>query len=140
MKPGEISVSSFPMEECPGKSIQLRAQLVNPRNEERDAEWPTHHRILVVHTLSEPQGKVTNGLSDTFHLDLLVVGEGMVLGRDSRVVNHGTGIGGEAGHGAAEVAVYLHDFLDGGRLEERGLDALLDAEDDAFGCTDADGC
>jgi hypothetical protein len=48
-------------------------------------------------------------------------------------------VGGEAGHGAAEVAVDLHDLLDGGVDEEGRLDALLDAEDDALGGLHADG-
>jgi hypothetical protein len=37
------------------------------------------------------------------------------------------------------VAVDLDDLLDGGGLEEGGGDALLDAEDDAFGGGDSDG-
>ena len=37
-----------------------------------------------------------------------------------------SGLGGEARHSAAEVAVDLHDVLDGGGPKERGLDMLLD--------------
>ena len=93
-----------------------------------------------MHALPKTQREVAHRLRDALDLDALVVGEGVVLGRDAGVVDHGAGVGGEAGHGAAEVAVDLHDLLDGGGLEEGGLDALLDAEDDAFGRADADGC
>jgi hypothetical protein len=64
----------------------------------------------------------------------------MVLGGDSGVVDHGSGVGGKARHGAADVGVDLHDLFDGGGLEELGGHTLLDAEDDAMGGSDADGC
>ena len=53
-----------------------------------------------------------------------------VLGRYPGVVDHGAGVGGEARH-PGEVAIELHDLLDGGGLEKKGLNALLDAEDDS---------
>ena len=118
---------------------QLWPLLVNPRNQKRDPKRPTHHRVLVMHTLPKPQREVAHRLRDALDLDALVVGERVVLGRHPGVVDHGAGVGGEAGHGAAEVAVDLHDLLDGGGLEEGGLDALVYDEDDAFGCADADG-
>lgn len=48
------------------------------------------------------------------------------------MVDHGTRVGGEAGHGASEVPVYLHNLLDGRRLEQGRLHPLLDAQDDAL--------
>ena len=62
----------------------------------------------------------------------------MGLALDAGVLDHGAGVGLEAGHGTANVAVDLYNLLDGGGLEEGGGDALLDAEDDAFGGGDAD--
>lgn len=122
-----------------GHYSQLGPLLVDTRDEERDAERPTHHRIFIVHTLSEAQREITDCLGRALYTDGLVIGECVVLRGDARVVDHGARVGGEAGHGAPEVAVDLHDLLDGGRLEERRLYALLDAEDDAFWCADADG-
>lgn len=90
---------------------QLWSKLINSRNEECHTERPTHHRLLVVHTLSEPQRKIAHGLRHALHLDPLVVCEGVVLGRNARVVDHRTGVGGEAGHGAAEMGVDFHDLF-----------------------------
>lgn len=119
---------------------QLWPQLVDPRNQQRDTKRPTHHRILVVHTLSEAQCKIANGLRGTLDLDALVVRECVVLGRHPGVVDHRAGVGGEPGHRAAQMAVYFHDLLYGGGLEQGRLDTLLDSKDDAFGCAHADGC
>ena len=55
------------------------------------------------------------------------------------MVDHRPRVRDETGHGAAEVAVNLHNLLDGGGYKERGLDALLDAEDDALLRTYSDG-
>ena len=56
----------------------------------------------------------------------------MYLGFDARVLNHGPGVGLEAGHGAADVGVDFDDFFDGGGFEEGGGDALFDADYDAL--------
>lgn len=45
----------------------------------------------------------------------------------------------QTGHGAADVAVDFDNLFDGGGFEESGGYALLDAEDDALGSSDADG-
>ena len=118
---------------------QLRPELVDARNQQRDAERATHHGVLVVHALAEAQREVAHRLRGALDLDALVVREGVVLRGDARVVDHRARVRGEAGHRAAEVGVDLHDLLDRGGLEERRLHALLDAEDDAEGRADADG-
>ena len=118
---------------------QLRSHLVNTRNQQRHAKRPTHHGLLVMHALPEPERKITHGLRDALDLDPFVVREGVVLSGDARVVDHGACVGGEAGHGASEVTVDFHDFFDGTGFEEGRLDAFLDGEDDAFGGADADG-
>jgi hypothetical protein len=92
-----------------------------------------------MHALSEPERKITHGLGDALDLDLFVIREGVVLCGDACVVDHGACVGGEAGHGASEVTVDFHYFLDGAGFEEGRLDAFLDGEDDAFGGADADG-
>ena len=91
-----------------------------------------------MHALAKPESEITHGLRDTLDLDPLVVRERVVLCGDTGVVDHGTGVGCEAGHGASEVTVDFHDFFDGAGFEEWGLDAFLDGEDDAFGGADAD--
>ena len=78
-----------------GDDIQLRTLLINTGDQQRNTKRPTHHRILVMYTLSEPQGKITNGLSDALNLDLLVVGEGVILRGNSSVIYHGASVGGE---------------------------------------------
>ena len=118
---------------------QLRSRLVNTRNQQRHAKRPTHHRLLVMHALPEPERQITHGLCDALDLDLFVVREGVVLCGDACVVDHGACVGGEAGHGTSEVTVDFHDFFDGAGFEEGGLDAFLDGEDDALGGADADG-
>ena len=140
MEPSTHWLAPSPYAKTGTKHSQLRPKLVNTRNEERDTERSTHHRILVVHTLSKAKRKVAHGLRRALDLDALVVGERVVLRRHARVVDHRARVRGEPGHGAAEVAVDLHDLLDRGRLEEGRLYALLDAEDDAFGRAHADGC
>lgn len=59
--------------------------------------------------------------------------EAVVLALDAGVFDHGAGVGLQAGHGAADVRVYLYDLFDGGGLEEGGSHALFDAEEDAVG-------
>lgn len=119
---------------------QLRAQLVNTRDQQRNTKRPTHHRLLIVYTLSEAQCEIAHSLCNTLNLDRLVVGEGMVLGSHSGVVDHGAGICSETRHGAAKMSVYFHDLFDGGGLEEWRLDSLLDPKHDAFGGLDSDCC
>lgn len=118
---------------------QLWSQFIYTCDQQCDAKRPTHHRLFVMHTLPEPERKITHRLRDALNLDPLVVREIVVLGGDARVVDHGACVGGEAGHGASEVAVDFHDFFDGAGFKEGGLDAFLDCEDDAFGGADTDG-
>jgi len=54
--------------------------------------------------------------------------------------DHGTGIGLQAGHGAADVLVDFDYLFDGGGFEEGGGYTLFDAEEDAMGCCYAYGC
>lgn len=52
----------------------------------------------------------------------------MVLRLDARMLDHGPGVGLQAGHGAANVAVDFDDFLDRGGFEERTGYALFYAD------------
>lgn len=54
------------------------------------------------------------------------------------MVDHGPRVGSESTHGAPDVPINLHDLLDGIRLEQGRLGALLDGEDDALGSLDPD--
>ena len=92
-----------------------------------------------MHALSKPKCEITHRLCDAVNPDPFVVREGVVLGGDAGVVDHGACVGSEAGHGAPKVVVDFHDLLDGAGFEEGRLDAFLDGEDDAFGGADADG-
>lgn len=65
--------------------------------------------------------------------------EGVVLRLYAGVLDHRAGVGLQAGHGTAYVAVDLDDLFDGGGLEESGGDALFDAQDDATASGYADG-
>ena len=58
--------------------------------------------------------------------------EAVVLALDAGVFDHGTGVGLQAGHGAADMGIYLDYLFDGGSLEEGGGYALFDAEEDAM--------
>jgi len=89
----------------------LWADFVDASDEEGDAEWATHHRILIVYTLAKTECEVADGLRDALHLDPLVVGECMVLGGYAGVVDYGARVGSEARHGAPEMRVDLHDFF-----------------------------
>lgn len=64
--------------------------------------------------------------------------EGVVLALDAGVLDHGTGVGLQARHGAADVAVDFDNLFDGRGLEEGGGYTFLDAEDDAAAGCDAD--
>jgi hypothetical protein len=59
---------------------------------------------------------------------------GAYLRRGPGMIDHRSGIGCEATHGAAEMGIDFHDLLDTGGFEEGRLDTLFYAEDDAFGC------
>lgn len=52
----------------------------------------------------------------------------MVLRLDARMLDHGPGVGLQAGHGAANVAVDFDDFLDRGGFEERTCYTLFYAD------------
>lgn len=118
---------------------QLGAVLVEAGDQERDAKGPAHDGLLAVGALAEAQGEVTDGLGGALHAEGLVVVEGVALALDAGVLDHGAGVGLQARHGAADVAVDLDNLLDRGGLEEGGRDSLLDAEDDALRGGHADG-
>ena len=68
---------------------QLRTQFIDSCNQQSDTKWPAHHSLLVMYTLTEPEGKITDGLGDALHFDLFVVSEIVVLSSDAGVVDHG---------------------------------------------------
>ena len=84
-------------------------QSTTPR-QTADSSWPP---LTGMHTLPEPEGQIAHSLGSALDLDLFVVGERVVLCGDACVVDHGTCVGGEAGHGASEVTVNFHDLFDG---------------------------
>ena len=133
------AIHSKPLSRTDRNHSQLRPQLVDPRNQQRHAKRPTHQRLLVMHALAKAQREIAHRLRGALDLDALVVRERVVLRRDARVVDHRACVRGEPGHGAPEVRVDFHDLFDGAGFEERGLDAFLDGEDDAFVGADADG-
>ena len=92
-------------------NAQLWAEFVDAGDEKCDAKRATHHRVLIVHTLSETERKVADCLRDALYLDMLVVCEGVVLCCDAGVVDDGARVGGETRHRTAEMRVDLHDFL-----------------------------
>lgn len=98
---------------------QLWPKLINPRNEQGDTKWSTHHGVLVMHGLSEPQGKITNSLCYTLHLDALVERECMVLGGYACVVDHSARVRSETRHCTPEMRINFHDLFNGGRFKER---------------------
>lgn len=55
------------------------------------------------------------------------------------MLDHCPRVGSQAAHGATDVAINLHDLFDRVGLEQGGLGALLDGEDDALRGLDADG-
>ena len=135
------SFGIIPVESPTGLRVkQLRPVLIMPGNQQRHTKWPTHDSLLAICALAESQRQITDRLRCALHAQRLVVVEGVALALNTGVLNHRSGIGLETGHGAADVAVDLDDFLDRGGLKEGGRHALLDAEDDAFGGCDADSC
>lgn len=119
---------------------QLRAIFIEAGNEEGNAKRSAHDGFLTISTFTETQGQVANGLGGALDAEGLVVVEGVTLALDAGVLNHGAGVGLQAGHGAANVAVNLDNLFDGRGFEEGRRHALLDAEDDAFRGGYADGC
>lgn len=133
------SLGIIPVKGTAGLSMeQLGAVLIVAGDEEGNAKGSAHDGLLAVSTLAESKGEVTDGLGGALDAEGLVVVEGVALALDAGVLDHGAGVGLEAGHGAANVAVNLDNLLDRRRLEEGRGDALLDAEDDALGGGDAD--
>ena len=58
--------------------------------------------------------------------------EAVVLTLNTGVFDHGASVGLQAGHGAADVGVYLDNLFNRRGLEEGGGNALFDAEEDAM--------
>lgn len=114
-----------------GVGVQLRPILINPRNQQCYPEWPAHDTLLPVRPLSESYCQVANTLGAALHPQRLVVMETVVLTLDAGMFDHGAGVGLETGHGAADMSVDLHDFLNRGGFEEGGGDAFFYAENDA---------
>ena len=118
---------------------QLGPVLVVAGNEQGDAKGPAHDGLLPLGALAKAQGQVADGLGAALDAEGLVVVEGVALALDTGVLDHGAGIGLQAGHGAANMAVNLDNLLDRRRLEQGRGDALLDSQDDALRGGDADG-
>ena len=93
------------------RHAQLWADFVDTGDQEGDAERTAHHGVLIVHALAETECEIADRLRDALHLDALVVGEGVILGGDTGVVDNGARVGGEARHGTPEMRVDLHDFF-----------------------------
>lgn len=119
--------------------VQAGTVLVVPRNQQRDTKRPAHDALLAVGRLAEAQGQVADGLGAGLDAQGLVVVEGVALALDAGVLDHAAGVGLQAAHGAANVAVDLDNLLDGRGLEQGGGHALLDAQHHAFVGGDADG-
>jgi hypothetical protein len=113
--------------------IQLWSPLIVSRNQQRHPKRPTHNTLLAIRALPKAQCQIANRLRTALNAQLLVVIEGVVLGFYASMLDHAACIRLEAGHGAADVAVYFDDFFDGGGFEEGGSDALFDAENYAIG-------
>jgi hypothetical protein len=108
--------------------IQLWSIFIYPSNQKCNPKRPTHNPfILIIISLPKPQRQITYRLRTAFDSQRLIIGEKVVLGFDTGMVNHGAGIGCEARHGAANVSVDLDDFFNrGGFKEDRG-DPFFDA-------------
>lgn len=119
---------------------QLRAGFIIAGNEEGNAEGPAHDGLLAVGALTEAKREIADGLGAALDAERLIVVEGMALALNTGVLDHGASVGLKAGHGTADVAVDLDNLLNGRGLEEGRGDALLNTENDTFGCGDADGC
>lgn len=72
-----------------------------------------HHRVLILHTLSESQSQVADSLSNALHHNSLVISEGVVLRGYSGMVDHRPCVGCQAAHRASQVRVDFHDLFDG---------------------------
>jgi hypothetical protein len=115
--------------------IQTRPILIIARNQQRNAERPTHDALLALSTLTKPQRQIAYRLCAALDPKRLCIVEGVVLALDAGVLDHASCVGLQAGHGAADVAVDFDNLLDGGGFEEGGGYALFYAEDYAFaGC------
>ncbi len=65
--------------------------------------------------------------------------EGVILRLDAGVLDHGSGVGLQTGHGTSDVTVYLDNLFDRGGFEESGGHPLFNSEDDAAPGRDSDG-
>lgn len=120
--------------------IELRAVLIVAGDQQGNTKGARHDGLLAVGTLAEAQGEVADGLGGALDTEGLGVVECVGLGLDTGVLDHGAGIGLEARHGAADMAVDFDNLLDGGGLKEGGSDTLLDTEDNTLRGCDTDGC
>lgn len=119
---------------------QLGSIFVVASNEQGNTKGSTHNRLLALGTLAEAQGEIADGLGSALDAKGLVEVEGVALALYAGVLDHGAGVGLEAGHGAANMAVDLDNLLYRGCLKEGRCDSFLDAENDTLGSGNADGC
>lgn len=119
--------------------VQAWTILIIAGNQQRHAERTTHLRLSAVSGLAKAEGQVADGLRAALDPQGLGIVEGVRLALDAGVLNHAAGVGLQAAHGAADVPVDFDNLLHGGGLEQGGGHALLDTQDDALGCGNADG-
>lgn len=119
--------------------VQTGTILIISCNQQCDAKGPAHDALLAVGRLAEAQGQVADGLGAGLDAQGLVVVEGVALALDAGVLDHAAGVGLETTHGAADVAVDLDNFLDGGGLEQGRGHTLLDTQNHTLVGCDADG-
>lgn len=115
--------------------IQLEAVVPVPSGEEEaDAERP-EAAPLRVRLLG-----VADELEEVLNGDGLVVGVGVALGGEARLVDEDVRVGGDAGHGAGNVGVDdVHLFRPLRRVEELRRRLLLGGEDDTLARQDTYG-
>lgn len=118
--------------------VQTGTILIVASDQQRDTKGSAHDALLAISRLAKPQCQIADGLGAGLDAQGLVVVERVALTLDTGVLDHAAGIGLQAAHGAANVAVDLNDLLDGGGLEQGGGDALLDAEHHTLVGCDAD--
>lgn len=119
-----------------GFNIQRRLASVISGNQQGHTERPRHDPLLPVHTLTEPEGEVTDDLGTRLDRQVLVIVKLVAHRLGPGVLDHRPGVGLQAGHGASEVVVDLDNLLHRRRFPERRVDPLLDTENDALACSD----
>jgi len=112
---------------------ELRLASLDAGEQDGHTEGSAHcGGTIAVATVAELDGQGGDGLGAGLDGHALVVDEPVVLALHAGALDQGPGIGHQAGGGASNVLVHLHDLLHRAGDHKRRCDALLHGQDNAW--------